>query len=321
MSFKEGAGKMAITCRRFQGENDYIKLREFLQESISVSGPKFYFNLNDLEFAFDLYEDKSYLEAVTEQLDNSFLWFEDEELIGGIWIFNRIQLFINSKDKHPFNEMFKVAEEAVNKCIKEDSEDLGLSDFSECAWRPFDGDSELENVLIENGYYKTDEYWVLRSFDYSEAVEEPKLPEGYYIKTLSQISDINKVAEIYEQCLGMGFDEFTLRNTNKSDAYREELDIIVMAPDHTPAALCSGRYDSKNKMASFEAVACLREHRRKGISKAMMLYALKAARNIGAEVSTVLTLMPDQFPAPNKLYEGAGFKLVGNRYTWKKIKE
>lgn len=312
---------MAITCRRFHGENDYIKLKEFLQESVSVSGSRFYFNLNDLEFAFDLYEDKSYIEAVTDQLKNAFLWFEDDKLIGGIWVFNRIQLFINPKDEYRFNEMFKAAEEAVNKCIKEEGEDLGVNDFSECAWRPFHGDSKIEKVLLENGYYKTDEYWVLRSFDYSEAVEEPKLPEGYYIKTLSQVSDLNKVAEIYEQCLGMGFNEFSLRNANMSDTYREELDIIVMAPDHTPVALCNGRYDEKNKMVSFEAVACHWDHRKKGISKAMMLHGLRAARDLGAEVSTVLTLTPDQFPAPNKLYEGVGFKLAGKRYTWKKIKE
>lgn len=214
--------------------------------------------------------------------------------------------------------MFRSAEEAVNKCIKEDQEDLGICDFSKCVWRPFDGDIELERVLVENGYYKTDEYWVLRFFDYSKPVKESKLPEGYYIKTLSELSDISNVIELYEQCLGMSFDEISLRRAKESSAYRNELDIVVMSPDHTPAALCSGRYDEKNKMASFEAVACFREHRKKGISKAMMLHALKAARDLGAEVSTVLTLTPDQFPAPNRLYEAAGFKLVGNRYTWEK---
>ncbi|MGH4122714.1 MAG: GNAT family N-acetyltransferase [Clostridium sp.] len=309
---------MAIKCRRFQGEQDYFKLREFLQESISVSGPKFYFNLNELEFGIDIVEGKSFLESITEELGNSFFWFEDDKLIGGIWPFNKIQLFINPKNKHLFNEMFKTAKEAVNEFIKEGSEDIGISDFNECSWCPFDGDTELEDVLIENGYCKTDEYWVLRYFNYSEPVEEPRLPKGYYIKTLEELSDISEVIHIYSQCLGMDFNEQALRNTRKFDTYRNELDIIVMGPEHTPVALCSGRYDEKNRMVSFEAVACFREHRKKGISKAMMLYALKAARGLGAEVSTVLTLTPEQFPAPNRLYEAAGFKLVGNRYTWKK---
>jgi GNAT superfamily N-acetyltransferase len=273
---------MAIKCRRFQGEEDYFKLREFLQESILVSGPKSYFNLNDLEFGIDIKEDKSFLQSITEELGNSFFWFEDDKLIGGIWPFNEIQLFVNPENKHPFDEMFKSAKEAVNEFIKEGKEDIGVNDFSECSWCPFDGDAELENVLIENGYYKTDEYWVQRYFNYSEPVEEPKLPEGYYIKMLSEILDISEVIKIYSQCLGMDFNEYTLRNTSKLDTYRNELDIIVMGPEHTPVALCCGRYDKKNRMVSFEAVACFKEHRKKGISKAMMLHALKAARDLGA---------------------------------------
>jgi len=312
---------MAIQCRRFQGESDYIKLRDFLQESVSLLGEKFYININDLEFAFDLYDNKSHLEAACEQLNNLVLWFEDEKIIGGIWIFNKMQLFINPEKKHIFNDILRVGEETVKEFIKEGKEFITMSDYSECKWCVFQGDNQLESALIANGYYKTDEYWVLRNFDYSKAVEEPKLSEGYYIKTLAEISDLDKVIEMYRECLGMGFDEYTLRNVNKFDTYREELDIVVMASDGTPAALCSGRYDEKNKMASFEAVACFRQHRKKGLSKAMMLHALKAARALGAEVSTVLTLTPDQFPAPNRLYESVGFKLSGIKYIWKKIKE
>lgn len=311
---------MAIKCRRFQGEEDYFKVREFLEEIISVAGTKFYFNLNDLDFYPELSKDKSHIQSMIEELENLFLWFEEDKIIGGIFLFNRPLFFMNPTKKHLFNEMFKTSEEAVNKFIKEGKGAEYASDFSECSWRPFDGETELENVLIENGYYKTDEYWVQRYFDHKEPIEESKLPEGFYFKSLSELSDISKVIEIYKECLGMGFDEFTLRNLNKFDIYRNELDIIVMAPDHTPAALCSGRYDKKNKMVSFEATACFRDYRKKGISKAMMLHALKAARDLGAEVSTILTLCPEQFPAPNRLYEGVGFKLVGNRFTWKKNK-
>jgi GNAT superfamily N-acetyltransferase len=309
--------KMEIKCRRFQGEEDYFKLKKFLEESTSVSGPKFYFNANSLEFGIDFYEDESYAKAVASGLSNCFLWFEDDRLMGGMCATRRAQLFINPKDKHRFGEMFKAAEEVVNICIKEDKETLGISDFSECSWRPFDGDMEIEKVLIENKYQKTNEFWVLRAFDHKETVKECVMPGGYYIKTLSELSDISQVIEIYNQCLGMDFNELSLRRAKESPNYRDEIDIIVMTSEHTPVALCSGRYDEKNRMASFEAVACFREHRKRGISKALMIHALKAAKDLGAEISTVFTLAPDQFPAPNRLYESVGFKLVANRYTWK----
>jgi GNAT superfamily N-acetyltransferase len=307
---------MEIRCRRFQGEEDYFKLKEFLEESISVSGPKFYFNVNSLEFGIDFYEDESYVKAAANGLSNCFLWFEEDRLMGGIWANRRVQLFINPRDKHRFGEMFIAAEEAVNRCIKEDKEALDISDFRECSWRPFDGDKEIEKVLMENKYQKTDEYWVLRAFDHKEAVRESELPEGYYIKTLSELSDISQVIEIYDQCLGMEFNELSLRRAKESPNYIDELDVVVLTAEHMPVAICSGRYDEKNRMVSFEAVACLREHRKKGVTKALMLHALKAAKDLGAEISTVFTLTPDQFPAPNRLYESVGFKLVGNRYTW-----
>ena len=309
---------MAITCRRFQTEEDYFSLREFIEKSIAASGNTFYFNLNDLEFLFDLYEGKSHLQAIKEQLDDLFLWYEGEKIIGGIFVYNRVQLFIDSTKKYLFSEMFKTASEAVNKYIKESKLDINISNFSECSWRIFEGDSELENVLIQDEYYKTDEYWVSRYFDYTQSLEKSNLPEGYSIKTLSEISNVNKVAEIYNKCLGMDMDEFTLRHANVFDTYRDELDIVVMNQENEPVALCSGRYDEKNKMASFEAIACLKDYRKKGISKAMILYALRAARDLGASVSTVFTLCPEKFPAPNRLYEAAGFKLVGKRYTWEK---
>jgi hypothetical protein len=40
---------------------------------------------------------------------------------------------------------------------------------------------------------------------------------------------------------------------------------------------------------------------------------------LGARKATVYTSMPEKHPAPNKLYESAGFVLVGKRYVWKKV--
>lgn len=44
------------------------------------------------------------------------------------------------------------------------------------------------------------------------------------------------------------------------------------------------------------------------------------AKKLGAKKATVLTAMPEKYPAPNRLYESVGFKVVGNSYVWKKIK-
>lgn len=48
-----------------------------------------------------------------------------------------------------------------------------------------------------------------------------------------------------------------------------------MAPDYTPTALCSGRYDENNKMATFEVGDYFDDHYKKGVSTAIMVYALR----------------------------------------------
>jgi len=41
---------MGIYYRLYKEKEDYIKLRKFLEDSIEVSGPRFYFGLGDLDF-------------------------------------------------------------------------------------------------------------------------------------------------------------------------------------------------------------------------------------------------------------------------------
>jgi len=104
----------------------------------------------------------------------------------------------------------------------------------------------------------------------------------------------------------------------KTSTYRKELDLVVVGPKKNIVALCSGRYDEKNKLATIEAVSCYHEYRRKGISKALQVSMLNAAKKLGAEKATVFTAMPEKYPAPNRLYESVGFELVGNLFVWRK---
>ena len=50
--------------RLYKEKEDYIKLREFLEDSISVSGPSFYFGLGDLDFCVMQCSSLDYLESI-----------------------------------------------------------------------------------------------------------------------------------------------------------------------------------------------------------------------------------------------------------------
>lgn len=304
---------MTAKYRLYKDYSDYIKIREFLQESISVSGPTFYYGLGDFDFCVALNSYPNYLDNTNEIFKDVHLWFEDEKLVGGIWPSeNRVDMFINQHNKNLFNDMVSVGEEFVKSSIAKETKDV------EIEWWIFDGDLELENVLRGMGYYKTDFYRTHRIFDFSTQITPGELPDGYIIRNFSEAHDKAVLTELYKKYFYINLKENGLKNLTKTPTYREELDLVVEGPDGTAACFCTIRYDDKNKIGTFEPVACHPDHKRRGLSKAIMLEGLKRAKDLGADIVTVQTSDPNRnFPA-NELYESVGFRKIGDLYFWRK---
>lgn len=304
---------MTVRHRLYKDNADYIKIRDFLQESVSASGPSFYFGLGDFDFCVALESSPNYLDNVDEIFKDACLWFDDDKLIGGIWPSgNIVDIFIHPHKKGLFNEMISVGEKFVNSSISEETKG------SEIEWWIFEGDMELENVLKYRGYYKTDLYRTHRVFDYSLPIELQQLPKGYTIRNFLDCDDISIFAELYKNYFKINLKENTLRNFTQTPTYRRELDLVVTAPDGTIACVCTIRYDEKNKIGTFEPVACHPDHKRKGLGKAIMLEGLKRVRNLGANIVTVQTSDPKRNLPANKLYESVGFRKIGDLYFWRK---
>lgn len=298
---------MGTTYRKYKDISDYKSICEFLERSYSSYGTRFDNNINLFEFQCALARGREgTLKDIDEVLDNVFLWSDGEALVG---ILEGDSFCIAPDYRHIFNEIVQVREEI---CPEEDEE---------IEWNILEGDEDFENILREKGYYRTEEYWVNRDIDSSTIEEDPELPEGFYVKLVPDLENCDRVYQAYKLCYGILFNEVIFENFYKTSTYRKELDMVIMGPDDQVVALCSGRYDKKNKMASIEAVSCYHDYRRKGISKAMILHALQEAKKLGAEKITVFTAMPERYPAPNRLYESVGFNVVENSYVWKKSKE
>ena len=305
---------MGTYYRLYKGKEDYIKLRSFIQDSTSVSGPKFYCGLGDFDFCVMQCSSPNYLENIDEIFKETYLWFDDNnEIIGGIWPDeNMCENFIHPNKKDIYSEMVQVGEDHVKASISEKNK------YEEIEWWVFEGDTELENVLTSKGYYKTEFYRPHRIFDYSIQVDESKLPDGYAIKNLLEIDDKSVILECCKNYFGIDMKEYMLENYIQTPTYRKELDLVVVAPDGTVAAYCAVRYDEKNKIGTFEPVLCNPDYKRKGLTKALMCEGLRRVRSLGAEEVTVQTSSPNRNLPANKLYESVGFKLVGNLYFWKR---
>lgn len=295
---------MAITNRRYKDISDYKRICTFLEKNYESYGTRFDDNLTLFEFQCALscgIEEP--VKSIDEVLAKVFLWFDGDKLVG---ILEEDTFCIVADYRFIFDEVVKVGEEFYS-----DTD-------NKVEWEVYENDSDYESVLLNSGYNKSEEYWVRRDFDFNNTVSRIDLPEGFYIESVPNLKEHDEVYNAYKLCYGILFNKNIFQNFYETSTYRRELDLVVMGPDRNVVALYSGRYDEKNKLVTIEAVSCNHNYRGRGISKALLLHELNVAKELGADKATVYTAMPEEYPAPNKLYESVGFKLVGKKYVWKK---
>ncbi len=297
---------MAVVYRKYNAINDYKKVCTFLENSYEFYGTRFDNNLTLFEFQCALslgLEEKA--KSIDEVLDKVFLWFDEDQLVG---LLEKDAFCLAQNYRFLFDEVVKVGEENYSN-----AENL-------MEWEVYEKDSDYENTLLNRGYSRSDEYWVRRDFElYQTQVPDNELPEGFKIESVPNLKEFDEVYMAYKLCYGILFNKKILQNLIETSTYRKELDLVAVGPDTNVVALCSGRYEEANKLVTIEAVSCYHDYRERGISKALLIHQLKAAKELGANKVTVYTAMPEKYPAPNKHYESVGFKLVGRKYVWRKV--
>ncbi|WP_406687904.1 GNAT family N-acetyltransferase [Rossellomorea vietnamensis] len=289
---------MAVIHRQYEGMQDYDEIRMFLENE--YGNTRFDHNLTLFEFQTALscgLGDQ--VKTIDEVLEKVHLWFNGDRLVG---VLEEGAFYVAADNRFIFDEMVEVGENS----------------FPEMEWEVYDGDSDFEEVLSNRGFLKSEEYWVRRDFDLSQTVDGVALAKGYEVRSVPDLQEHDDVFQAYKLCYGLLFNQTMFERFYETSTYRKELDLVVTGPDDQIVALCSGRYDKRNELVTIEAVACFPEYRGRGISKALLRASLIAAKELGATQATVYTGMPEKFPAPNRLYESAGFELVGKRYVWKK---
>ncbi|MGH3471787.1 MAG: GNAT family N-acetyltransferase [Nocardioidaceae bacterium] len=112
-----------------------------------------------------------------------------------------------------------------------------------------------------------------------------------------------------------GFTLDKYREMTSVSIYRPELDLVVCAPDGSPAAFALGWLDDRSKSVLFEPVGTSPGHARRGLSRAVCSAVMSAARDVGATQSVVGPRGVDAYPAPRRLYESLGFTTLARTTT------
>jgi mycothiol synthase len=153
-----------------------------------------------------------------------------------------------------------------------------------------------------------------------QPLAKPVIAEGYLMRTThgEEMANCRRIATLLNAAFHRDFhtgEEFQ-NFVRTAPCYRDDLDLVAVAPDGSFAAYVGIAYDEDNRKGIFEPVCTHPDHQRKGLAHALMTEGLHRLRAIGAIEAIVET--GDAIPA-NALYTGMGFTEVYKNYAWKKV--
>ncbi len=98
--------------------------------------------------------------------------------------------------------------------------------------------------------------------------------------------------------------------------YRQDLDLVAVAPDGELAGCCIAWFDPATGVAEIEPLGVAPEHRRRGVAVALCLEVAARVAAAGGTELFINTGPQDDYPAPAAAYAKAGFRPVERARTW-----
>lgn len=179
--------------------------------------------------------------------------------------------------------------------------------------------SEVQKTLLtQRGYVKGKRGTVFRNRLLDEGLLPPFLPQSFRFQEVSALSEKQFIERAAAETEPFG-DEINaafLRELNKSSLYRPQLDLVIITPDGTIAALATIWFDEGHQVGFFEPVATVAAHRRLGLGKALMIEGFRRLQNIGATTAFLGNDVDNN--TANKLYESVGMPIFDQEDLWQK---
>ncbi|MEO3977290.1 GNAT family N-acetyltransferase [Streptomyces sp. CAU 1734] len=139
-------------------------------------------------------------------------------------------------------------------------------------------------------------------------VEQPVLPDGFRFRTAGEAGPEAAVRAHLDAWSSSAYTAESYRGVRRTAAYRDDLHILVEAPDGTMASSTVIWLDEVNRTAQFEPVGTHRAYRRQGLARAMLLSGMHRVRAAGATRVTVACLGAPGHPGARGLYDSVGFR-------------
>jgi mycothiol synthase len=298
---------VSYTSRPYAGEPDYALLRALLVAIERAEGSLVYCHLGDLDWWRFTEEQPDVAVAATR------LWFAGEALVGFGWPRDdQVDLMAHPAHLPVEAEMLSWAEERL-RAATAPGETARLT-----AWS-FEHHHERVALLQARGYERGTMHFNHNARRLDEAPPAPKLPPGYRIRHVRGVEDVPARVEVHRSAFAPS--RMTAAKhlaVMAAPTYRPELDLVVEAPDSSFAAYCLVWFDEANRVGEFEPVGCHADHRRKGLTSAVLFEGMRRLRALGATSCVVYSSGEEKYAASRQLYSSVGFAVEGRIYAWER---
>lgn len=282
-------------------DNDLPHLQETLAHWVSDAGDCGYYHIGNLaHWIYAILRERRPIGELVQ------VW-EDDAGIAGIainFLFDTaFQLFVRPAYRGTGAErtMLQSAFETTQRLIRStgQSNTLVMTDVFSC-------DSIRIKALEQLGFtrYRLWDHITERSL--SEPIPEVRLPEGFLIRCAAD-ADYPQLASVRNDAFNNDWtaEQYRAMVMHKP-GYQPEREIIVVAPDAQIAAFTVIHVDPVNKLGLFEPVGTRPAFQRRGLARAMMLYAMHEMKRQGMQAALV------EHDATNtaalELYRSIGFQ-------------
>ena len=139
-------------------------------------------------------------------------------------------------------------------------------------------------------------------------LQEPALPPGFRFRTAAEVGPIAATRAHVDAWHPSTFTETGMAGVQAAWPYRDDLHVLVEAPDGTLVASAIMWFDPYSRTAEFEPVGTHRSYRRRGLGTALLWHGMHLARDAGAQTMLVACVGAPAHPEARELYEGVGFE-------------
>ncbi len=292
-----------IEQRHYQSEADYAAMRDLLIAAGADLVLRAYCTIGDLDWWRSIHADPAYVFNIP-------LWFVDGELAGFIWPrHNNADLLVHPA--HREVEAAMLAWTEAHLAAAEDGDPPAVTTWAMAQ------DAARAALLAAHGYRRTETCMVFHTADLARPIPTPVLLPGFTIRAFAGEAEIAARVAVHRSA----FDPSRMtvekhRRAMAAPTYRQDLDLLVIAPDGTPAAFCIIWYDEVNRFGVFEPVGAHQDFQRRGLAKALLLHGQRLLQAQGAAVAHVYAECGNA--GSTALYPAAGFAVSDRIYQWKK---